>query len=210
MTHILSGLLNGLSDAVVAGDQYTYVDLAAAARAVISYRTAKRDTENTLEFIHDLRERVIGAPEINTDGFHPYKAAIRDVLAGRVSHGVIAKTYSVTNLAVKEAARRYSPAEVVAVEREVVSGLPANISTSYVERSNLTLRSSACRQSVSRASATALAGGWRTTARRSRCTSCTTISATCMRAFAARPRWRLAWLSGYGQISDLVDAALAT
>jgi hypothetical protein len=70
-----------------------------------------------LEFIHDLRERVIGAPEISTDGFHPYKSAIRDVFAGNVSHGVIVKTYSVTNLAVKDAARRYSPAEVVAVER---------------------------------------------------------------------------------------------
>ncbi len=98
-----------------------------------------------MEFIHDLRERVIGAPEISTDGFHPYKMAIRDAFAGRASHGVIVKTYSVTNLAVKEAARRYSPAEVVAVEREVVSGLPAQISTSYVERSNLTLRMSSKR-----------------------------------------------------------------
>jgi IS1 family transposase len=132
-------------DAMVAGDQYTFVGLAAAARAIIAYRTGKRDTENTLEFVHDLRERVIGAPEISTDGFRPYQAAIRDVFAGRVSHGVIVKTYSVTNLAVKEAARRYSPAEVVAVEREVVSGVPAHISTSYVERSNLTLRMSSKR-----------------------------------------------------------------
>lgn len=53
---------------------------------------------------------------------------------------MIVKTYSVVNLAVKDAARRYSPAEVVAVEREVVSGIPAHISTSYVERQNLTLR----------------------------------------------------------------------
>jgi hypothetical protein len=53
---------------------------------------------------------------------------------------VIVKTYSVTNLAVKDAARRYSPAEVVAVSREVVSGIPAHISTSYVERQNLRLR----------------------------------------------------------------------
>jgi hypothetical protein len=54
---------------------------------------------------------------------------------------VIVKTYSVTNLAVKDAARRYSPAEVVAVSREVVSGDPDQyISTSYVERQNLSLR----------------------------------------------------------------------
>lgn len=56
------------------------------------------------------------------------------------SVAVIVKTYSVTNLAVKDAARRYSPAEVIAGEREVVSGFPVKISTSYVERQNLTLR----------------------------------------------------------------------
>lgn len=66
--------------------------------------------------------------------------AIRDAFAGRAAHGVIVKTYSVTNLAVKDAARRYSPAEVVAVERQIESGLPTQISTSYVERQNLTLR----------------------------------------------------------------------
>jgi IS1 family transposase len=132
-------------DAPVAGDQYTYVGLAASTRAIISYRTGKRDTENTLEFIHDLRERVIGAPEISTDGFHPYRNAIRSAFQS-ASHGVIVKTYSVTNLAVKEASRRYSPAEVIAVERQVVNGDPEmQISTSYVERSNLTLRMSSKR-----------------------------------------------------------------
>jgi IS1 family transposase len=127
-------------DIAVTGDQYTYIGLAASTRAIVSYRTGKRDTDNTLEFIHDLRERVIGYPEISTDGFHPYKSAIRDAFAGRASHGVIVKTYSVTNLAVKEAARRYSPAQVVAVAREVESGAPEHISTSYVERSNLSIR----------------------------------------------------------------------
>jgi IS1 family transposase len=114
--------------------------MSASAKAIISYRTGKRDSENTDLFIQDLRQRVIGAPEISTDGFHPYKNAIRDAFSGRASHGVIVKTYSVTNLAVKDAARRYSPAEVVAVSREVESGTPSYISTSYVERQNLTLR----------------------------------------------------------------------
>ena len=122
------------------GDQYTFIGMSASAKAIISYRTGKRDSENTDLFIQDLRQRVIGAPEISTDGFHPYKNAIRDAFNGRASHGVIVKTYSVTNLAVKDAARRYSPAEVVAVSREVESGMPSYISTSYVERQNLTLR----------------------------------------------------------------------
>ena len=57
---------------------YTFVALAASTRAIIAYRTGKRDTDNTMEFIHDLRERVIGSPEISTDGFDPYKLAIRN------------------------------------------------------------------------------------------------------------------------------------
>jgi IS1 family transposase len=120
------------------GDQYTYVALAASTRAIIGYRTGKRDTATTDDFIQDLRGR--GVPEITTDGYHPYKSAIRDAFGSRVSHGVIAKTYSVTHLNVTEASRRYSPAAVIAVARDVVSGVPSEIGTSYVERQNLTLR----------------------------------------------------------------------
>ena len=103
------------------------------------YRTGKRDSENTDLFIRDLRERILGTPEISTDGFHPYRNAIRDAFGARVAHGFINKTYSVTDLR-KNAAHRYSPAAVVAVSREAVIGAPTEISTSYAERSNLSLR----------------------------------------------------------------------
>jgi IS1 family transposase len=122
------------------GDQYTFVALGSSSRAIITYRTGKRDSETTDNFVQDLRQRVIGVPEISTDGFLPYQNAIRDAFNGNAHHGVVVKTYSVTNLAVKDAARRYSPAEVVAVSRDVVSGFPVKISTSYVERQNLSLR----------------------------------------------------------------------
>ncbi len=124
----------------VSGDQYTYVALASSTRAIIGYRTGKRDGATTDDFIQDLRQRVIGAPEISTDGLHHYRQAIRDAFGKRAAHGVINKTYSVTHLAVTEASRRYSPAQVVAVERTAVQGEPEHISTSYVERQNLTLR----------------------------------------------------------------------
>src|SRR5438067_5233695 len=121
------------SDGPVTGDQYTYVAMSASSRAIISYLTGKRSGENTDAFIQDLRQRVIGVPEISTDGYHPYKNAIRDAFGSRVAHGVVQKTYSVTHLNVKEASRRYSPAAVIAVEYDAVNGVPAQISTSYVE-----------------------------------------------------------------------------
>jgi IS1 family transposase len=122
------------------GDQYVFIGMAGTQKAIIGWRVGKRNTETTLEFLSDLRGRVIGQPEISTDGFHPYRMAIRDAFGDSASHGVIVKTYSVTHL-VKEAQGRYSPAQVVAVSREVVSGDPEQyVSTSYVERQNLSLR----------------------------------------------------------------------
>ena len=127
------------------GDQYVFIGMSGTQKAIITYRIGKRDSENTDLFIRDLRERVIGLPEISTDGFHPYRNAIRDAFGNRVAHGVVTKTYSVTHLATPEASRRYSPAAVVAVNHDVVSGVPAEISTSYAERGNLSIRM-ACRR----------------------------------------------------------------
>jgi IS1 family transposase len=124
------------------GDQYVFIGMAGTQKAIVSYHVGKRNTETTLEFLHDLRGRVIGQPEISTDGFLPYRNSIRDTFGDSASHGVIVKTYSVTHL-VKEAQGRYSPAAVVAVERQVASGdADQYISTSYVERQNLSLRMS--------------------------------------------------------------------
>src|ERR1700730_15798700 len=49
-----------------------------ASKAIISYRIGKRDSNNTDHFVRDLRERVLGLPEISSDGFKPYMPAIRD------------------------------------------------------------------------------------------------------------------------------------
>lgn len=122
------------------GDQYVFIGMAGTQKAIISWGVGKRNSESTMDFLHDLRSRVIGQPEISTDGFHPYRPAIRDAFGPNASHGVIVKTHSVTNLA-KDAVTRYSPAQVVAVSREVVSGDPdLYVSTSYVERQNLNMR----------------------------------------------------------------------
>lgn len=133
------------SELFAKGDQYVFIAMAGTQKAIVSYHVGKRDTDNTDQFVRDLRERVIGLPEISTDGFHPYRNAIRDAFGNRVAHGIVNKTYSVTHLATPEASRRYSPAAVIAVARDVVSGIPAEISTSYAERGNLSIRM-ACRR----------------------------------------------------------------
>lgn len=128
------------------GDQWTYVALASSSRAIVSYRTGKRDSANTQEFMADLRERVLGSPEISSDGFKPYLPAVRSEFSGS-AHGIIEKTFSVSHLNMGPAQHRYSPAAVIAVDRQVAYGMPEQISTSYVERSHLTLRQS-CRRFV--------------------------------------------------------------
>jgi IS1 family transposase len=65
--------------------------MSASAKAIISYRVGKRDSDTTQEFLFDLRERVIGNPEISTDGFHPYRNAIGDAFDNRATHGVVVK-----------------------------------------------------------------------------------------------------------------------
>ena len=127
-------------DALIRGDQYTFIALAASAKAIIAYHTGKRNADSTDLFVRDLRERVLGSPEISSDGYYPYTETIRHAFGDHVAHGVIVKRYSAGYLDTPEAARRYSPAAVVAVSRDVISGAPAEISTSYVERQNLTVR----------------------------------------------------------------------
>jgi IS1 family transposase len=127
------------TDPETVGDQYTYIALAGSAKAIISYYTGKRTHDATLAFAKDVRARVIGAPEISTDGLNSYPWAIERAFKKDYSHGVIVKKYAAGGNS-QDPARRYSPGEVVEVEVRSVVGSPKNISTSYIERQNLTLR----------------------------------------------------------------------
>jgi IS1 family transposase len=93
------------------GDQYTFIALAGTQKTIIGYHIGKRDTDNTDDFVQDLRQRVLGAPEISTDGYHPYKNAVRDAFK-KSAHGIIVKTLAVTDLR-KDAAHRYSPCALI-------------------------------------------------------------------------------------------------
>lgn len=120
------------------GDQYVFIALASTAKAILSYRVGKRDMANTQAFVSDLRARVINAPEISSDGFSAYPQAIEDAFGMDCTYGQILKKYAGEPSI--NAARRYSPGYVVGVEKASIVGTPNHISTSYVERQNLSVR----------------------------------------------------------------------
>lgn len=120
------------------GDCYTFLALDATNKAILAYRSGKRDATNTELFVNDLRARVLGAPVISSDGFQPYADAVCNAFAPRLHYGQIIKTFREEPRL--EAARRYSPGVVVGVNRQVVYGQPAVVCTSHVERANLSVR----------------------------------------------------------------------
>ncbi len=123
----------------IVGDQYVFIALDATGKGILSYRVGKRTADNTELFLNDLRERVLGRPEISSDAFGAYADAVRYAFGEYgCTYGQIHKIYN--GEPPINAARRYSPGWVVAVEHQDIIGRPRNISTSYVERQNLSLR----------------------------------------------------------------------
>jgi IS1 family transposase len=125
-------------DSADVGDQWVFVGMSASTKVIINYMVGKRDKETVNSFVMGLRERVINAPEISSDALHAYDDAVDLAFGTECHYGQIEKVYRAEPP--KDAARRYSPGYVVAVRRRVMMGTPEQISTSYVERQNLTLR----------------------------------------------------------------------
>ncbi len=126
------------ADGIEKGDQYVFLGMSASSNAIVSFQVGKRNEENTKAFVWDLRERIINAPEISIDGLGSYEAAIEEAFGANCRYGQIVKAYQ-SETAVN-AEHRYSPGHVVAVSRRSVIGAPRHISTSYIERQNLSIR----------------------------------------------------------------------
>ena len=123
------------------GDVWTFIALDADTKLIPSFVVGKRDGYHANAFIADLAARMQKRIQVSSDSLSAYSDAMERGFGSEVDYGQISKTYSLVNLN-KDAASRYSPAEVVKVEKTVVYGLPdvSRISTSHVEKQNHTLR----------------------------------------------------------------------
>ena len=123
------------------GDVWTFIALDADTKLIPSFIVGKRDAYHAKAFISDLAARLTNRVQVSSDSLAAYSDAMERGFGCEVDYGQISKTYAVVNLT-KEASGRYSPAEVVKVEKTIVTGMPDvdRITTSHVEKQNHTLR----------------------------------------------------------------------
>jgi IS1 family transposase len=123
------------------GDVWTFIALDADTKLIPSFIVGKRDLYHARAFMEDLAGRLSRRVQLSSDALQSYPEAVESGFGGEVDYGQLVKTYGVVNLN-KDAASRYSPAEVVKTERTVINGMPdvRRITTSHVEKQNHTLR----------------------------------------------------------------------
>jgi IS1 family transposase len=121
------------------GDAYIWMAIDSETKLVLSYLTAKRDSASAYAFIRDLSERVTGRFQITTDGLKSYIPAMEDHFGASVDFAQLVKLYGASG---SEGPEWYEPSRVTATVPTVISGNPhpARISTSHVERANLSIR----------------------------------------------------------------------
>ena len=124
-----------------AGDVWTWTALDADSKLILSYLVGGRDSEYANEFMDDVASRLANRVQLTTDGHKAYLEAVDDAFAGEVDFAQLVKMYGP---APDSAKGRYSPAECTGVKKRRVAGNPDvdAVSTSYVERQNLTMRMS--------------------------------------------------------------------
>jgi IS1 family transposase len=120
------------------GSVWTWTAIDADTKLIVSWMVGNRDGQAATEFMLDMSSRLSHRVQLTTDGHRPYLEAVDHAFSGDIDYAMLVKIYGESG----EPEKRYSPASYVASEKRTISGDPArkHVSTSYVERQNLTMR----------------------------------------------------------------------
>jgi IS1 family transposase/lambda repressor-like predicted transcriptional regulator len=121
-----------------AGDVWTWMAIDADTKLIPSWIIGPRDSVSARIFVNDLASRLANRIQLTSDGLGAYLSAVEKAFHGHVDYAQLQKIYGND----PEAEKRYSPAQCIGCERKVIDGDPdpAHVSTSYIERANLTAR----------------------------------------------------------------------
>lgn len=122
------------------GDCWTWIAMDAETKLIPCWYVGTRDAGAAYHFMHDLAGRLAHRVQLTTDGYRPYVVAVEDAFGPDVDYAQLVKIYGEG----PKTEARYSPAQCMGARKAVISGAPshAHVSTSYIERQNLTLRMS--------------------------------------------------------------------
>ncbi len=123
-----------------AGDAWTWVGIDADTKLVVSFLVGQRDASSANDFMQDVASRLTNRVQLTTDGLKYYLKAVDNAFDSEIDFAQLIKIYGSPEGMGNE--KRYSPAKCTGSEKKWISGdpNPMHISTSYVERQNLTMR----------------------------------------------------------------------
>ena len=125
-----------------AGDVWTWTAIDSDSKLILSYEVGDRSGMTALEFMDDLQQRLSHRVQLTTDGHRVYLEAVEHAFGADVDYAQLIKLYGEPQEGRKEGSRRYSPASCLGARKKPITGQPdpKAISTSHVERHNLTMR----------------------------------------------------------------------